>query len=92
MKSLIKISCIILIASQFYGSLLAQYTFFTPKESFAIEVSLPNTGLKRLPVYRNSISSLIVTGDHIIGGTTAIEGLTPYIFVASMKERRVIGN
>ena len=90
MKSLIKISCIILIMSQFCDSLRAQYTFFTPQENFAIEVSLPNTELKRLPVYRNSISSLIVTGDHIIGGTTAIEGLTPYIFVASLKERRVM--
>ena len=90
MKNLIKISCIILIMSQFHICVLAQYTFFTPKENFAIEVSLPNTGLKRLPAYRNSISSLIVTGDHIIGGTTAIEGLTPYVFVASLKERRVM--
>ena len=90
MKGIVKISCIILVMSQFHGLLLAQYTFFTPKESFAIEVSLPNTDLQRLPVYRNSISSLIVTGDYIIGGTTAVQGLTPYIFVASLKKRQVI--
>ena len=89
MKNLIKTSCIILIMSQFHVSILAQYTFFTPKENFAIEVSLPNTELKRLPVYRNSISSLIVIEDNIIGGTSAIEGLTPYIFVASLKKRQV---
>jgi len=72
------------------SDLWAQYTFFSPKENFAIEVSLPNTGLKRLPMYRNSISSLIVIGDHIIGGTSAKEGLTPYIFVASLKQRQLI--
>jgi len=70
--------------------LWAQYTFFTPKESFAIEVSLPNTGLKRLPIYRNSISSLIVREDQIIGGTTANEGLTPFVFVASLKQHQMI--
>lgn len=90
MKNLIKLPLIIIIMSQFQDALLAQYTFFTPKENFAIEVSLPNTELKRLPIYRNSISSLIVIEDNIIGGTSAIEGLTPYIFVASLKRRQVI--
>lgn len=71
------------------GLLYAQYKFFSPKEGFAIEVSLENTDLKRLPMYRNSISSLAVTGDFIVGGTSAGEGLSPFVFVASMKERQM---
>ena len=52
----------------------AQYSFFKPKGAFAIEVSLDNTNMKRLPIYRNAISSLSVVGDLIIGGTNASEG------------------
>lgn len=59
-------------------------------ESFAIEISLENTNLKRLPIYRNSISSLDISGDYIVGGTTAKEGLTPFIFVASIDERKLL--
>ncbi len=67
-----------------------QFTFFTPAESFGIEVSLSNTELKRMPVNRNSIASLAVIGDHIIGGTSANENLAPYIFVASLSKRNLI--
>ncbi|CAG5067456.1 hypothetical protein DYBT9623_00177 [Dyadobacter sp. CECT 9623] len=70
--------------------LLAQYTFFTPKNAFAIEVSLPNSAEKRLPMYRNAITSLIVQGDRILGGTTAKEGLSPYLFIASISGRKVV--
>lgn len=63
---------------------------FTSLNGFAIEVSLENTELKRLPIYRNSISSLKVIGDYIISGTSANEGLSPYIFVASLSKRKVI--
>lgn len=65
----------------------AQYDFFSPKEAFAIEVSLDNTSLKRLPVYRNAISSLTVSGDYIIGGTSADDGAAPFIFTASLSRR-----
>jgi len=68
----------------------AQYEFFTPKEAFAIEVSLNNSSLKRLPIYCNAISSLIVSGDYIIGGTTANEGLTPFVFTASLSKREMV--
>ena len=61
-----KILFVFFLLNQYSDFLWAQYTFFSPKESFAIEVSLPNTELKRLPIYQNSISSLIVTGDYII--------------------------
>ena len=64
---------------------------FEPMKGFAIEVSLENTDLKRLPIYQNSITSLIVKGDFIIGGTSAAEGLSPYVFVASLSERNIIG-
>ncbi|WP_246343692.1 NHL repeat-containing protein [Adhaeribacter radiodurans] len=72
------------------GPLLAQYTFFTPKEAFAIEVSLPNSTEKRLPLYRNAIRSLTVQGDRILGGTSAKEGLSPYLFVASISGRKLL--
>ncbi len=65
----------------------SQYSFYVPKVSFAIEVSLDNTSMKRLPMYRNSISSLAIAGDNIIGGTTANEGLTPFLFTASISKR-----
>lgn len=90
MKKLTIILFVLFLINLHTDILCAQYTFFTPKESFAIEVSLPNTGLKRLPIYRNSISSLIVIGDQIIGGTKADEGLTPFVFVASLKQHQMI--
>ena len=68
---------------------MAQYTFFNPEGAFAIEVSLENTDLNRLPIYRNSIASLAVVGDYIIGGTSATEGKTPFIFSASLSKREV---
>ena len=68
----------------------AQYTFFNPKGAFAIEVSLPNSNLERLPINQNSISSLAVVGDYIIGGTEATASLTPYVFVASIEEKKVL--
>src|SRR5450759_594036 len=90
MKKLTIILFVLFLMNLHTDFLWAKYTFFTPKESFAIEVSLPNTGLKRLPIYRNSISSLIVREDQIIGGTTANEGLTPFVFVASLKQHQMI--
>jgi len=66
-----------------------QYTFFIPEGSFAIETSLENTGLKRLPIYRNAITSLTVVEQDIIGGTSAGEGLSPFLFVASLEKRDV---
>ena len=65
----------------------AQFSFFEPEGSFAIEVSLENSSLTRLPIYRNSISSLVVAGDNIIGGTKADEGLSPFLFVASIHSK-----
>jgi hypothetical protein len=67
-----------------------QYEFFCPKGSFAIEVSLSNPDQLRLPMYRNAITSLTVTGDHVIAGTTASEGLTPFIFSASISQQEMI--
>ena len=87
-----KTSIIFIIAPFFIfitGKLQAQYTFFNPEGAFAIEVSLPNTDLKRLPIYRNSIASLVVVGDYIIGGTSAVDGKTPFVFTASLSKREV---
>ncbi|SDH47593.1 hypothetical protein SAMN04487996_13915 [Dyadobacter soli] len=70
--------------------LLAQYTFFTPDGAFAIEVSLPNSAEKRLPMYRNAITSLSVQGDRILGGTTAKEGFSPYLFIASISGKNLL--
>lgn len=68
----------------------AQYTFFNPQGAFAIEVSLPNTDLTRLPLDRNSISSLTTLGQHIIGGTSAVEGKAPFLFTASITDRKMV--
>lgn len=82
----ILVACIFqLYAFQLY----AQYTFFSPKEAFAIEVSLDNSGFKRLPIYRNAISSLAVSGDFIVAGTSASAGLAPYVFTASFSKREM---
>lgn len=67
----------------------AQYTFFTPEGSFAIEASLENTDMVRLPIYRNEITSLSVIGDYIVGGTSAIEGKSPFVFTASLESRKM---
>ncbi len=68
----------------------AQYKFFTPVDAFAIELSLEDTELLRLPMYRNSVSSLIVSGDYIIGGTSASNGLSPFLFVASINKKALV--
>ncbi|MFI0429359.1 hypothetical protein [Mariniflexile sp. HMF6888] len=73
-----------------YGTLFAQFKFFNPKESFAIETSLPNTKLIRMPMYRNAITSLAVKGDYILGGTNAHDGLTPFIFTASLQMKSMV--
>src|SRR4051812_39018337 len=68
----------------------SQYTYFKPKEGFGIEISLSNSDLKRMPMYRNSIASLTVIGDNILGGTCANEKLAPYLFVASLSKRELV--
>jgi hypothetical protein len=68
----------------------AQYTFFNPKGSFAIEASLENTDELRMPIYQNAMSSLTVSGDFILGGTTAQKGLSPLLFTSSLSQRKLI--
>jgi hypothetical protein len=87
-KSFVKIF-IVSFSFGFANQMMAQYTFFNPEGAFAIEVSLQNTDLNRLPIYRNSISSLAVVGDYIIGGTAAISSKTPFLFSASISKREV---
>jgi hypothetical protein len=41
-------------------------------------------------MYRNAITSLTVQGDRILGGTTAKDGLSPYLFVASISGRKLM--
>ncbi|HRE50762.1 MAG TPA: hypothetical protein PK339_05050 [Flavitalea sp.] len=68
----------------------AQYDFWTPKEAFAIEVSLENASpMKRLPINRNAITALAVSGDLILGGTSADKGLAPFVFTASLVKREL---
>ena len=70
--------------------LAAQYTFFTPPGSFAVEVSLDNAPYPRLPIHRNAITSLEVVGDFAIGGTTAKPGLSPYLFAVSLAKKKLV--
>lgn len=67
----------------------AQYTFFNPAGSFAVEASLENTDELRMPIYRNAMSSLIVSGDFVLGGTSAQNGLTPLLFTSSLSQRKL---
>ena len=90
MKELIFKYVLIISLNVFCGTLYSQYKFFNPKESFAIEASLPNTDLIRMPMYRNAITSLSVKGDHILGGTSAKAGLTPFIFTASLQTQSMV--
>jgi len=73
------------------GPAAARYKFFTPRGSFAVEVSLENPGPNRLrlPIYRNAITSLAVVGDYAIGGTTADKGLSPYLFAVSLTKKEL---
>lgn len=67
----------------------AQYTFFNPKGSFAVEASLENTDELRMPIYQNAMSSLTVSYDFILGGTTAQKGLSPLLFTSSLSQRKL---
>ena len=80
--SLIALIFVPLIAS-------AQFTFFNPKGSFAVESSLENTDELRMPMYRNAMSSLAVSGDFVLGGTSAQKGLTPLFFTSSLSQRKL---
>lgn len=68
----------------------AQYTFFNPKGSFAVEASLENTDELRMPMYQNAMSSLTVSGDFVLGGTSAAKGLSPLLFTSSLLQRKLI--
>ncbi len=65
----------------------AEYTFFTPPGRYAVEVSLENSPYPRLPASRNAITSLAVTGDWAVGGTSAGKGMTPFLFTVSLSTR-----
>jgi hypothetical protein len=67
----------------------AQYTFFNPAGSFAVESSLENTDELRMPIYRNAMTSLTVSGDFVLGGTSAQKGLTPLLFTSSLSQRKI---
>jgi hypothetical protein len=69
--------------------LSAQYNFFKPEGSFAIETSLENTDELRMPMYRNAMSSLAVSGDFVLGGTTAEKGMSPLLFTSSLSKRKL---
>jgi len=69
--------------------LAAQEPTFEPKGAFAVEVSAENFRELRLPIYRNAITSLAVVDGFAIGGTSAVTGLTPYIFAVSLDKRRL---
>jgi sugar lactone lactonase YvrE len=78
-----------MIVSLCAAPLAAQFTFFTPPGSFAVEVSLDNSPYPRLPMYRNAITSLEVVGDLAVGGTTAKAGLSPFLFAVSLSQKKL---
>ena len=80
--SLISLLCVPFVAS-------AQYTFFNPVGSFAVESSLENNDELRMPIYRNAMTSLTVSGDFVLGGTSSQKGLTPLLFTSSLSQRKI---
>jgi len=68
----------------------SQYEFYCPKGSYAIEASLESTKELRMPMYRNAMTSLIATGDYVLGGTTADNGLSPLLFTTSLSQRKIV--
>ena len=87
MKKITILSALFLV--EVLGRLNAEYKFFTPPGSFAVEVSLQNSPYPRLPAYRNAVTSLAVVGDWAIGGTSAAKGMTPFLFAVSLSGRRL---
>jgi hypothetical protein len=82
------ISALIVFAC-FPAFIAAQFTFFSPEGSFAIETSLENSDELRMPMYRNAMSSIIVSGDYVLGGTTAENGMSPLLFTSSLTKRKL---
>lgn len=90
MKNIVLKSSLVFFFICLVAPVFSQYTFFTPEGSFAIEVSLENTNMKRLPIYRNAIMSLSVVDQFAVGGTAANEELSPFIFSASLENRKLV--
>ncbi len=63
--------------------------YFAPPGSFTVEISLENSPYVRLPIDRNAVTSLVVSGDYAIGGTTAKDGLTPFLFAVSLSRKKL---
>ena len=70
-------------------ALFAEYVFFSPQGGYTVEVSLENSSLLHLPIYRNAITSLEVVGDYAVGGTSAEPGLSPFLFAVSLSTRKL---
>ena len=87
MRKTIVLSMLILLGA--WELTQARFKFFTPPGSFAVEVSLENSTPTRLPIYRNAITSLEVMGDWIVGGTSADQGKSPFLFLASLSRRQL---
>lgn len=90
MKNTVLKSSLVLFYIYVAAPVFSQYTFFTPEGSFAVEVSMENTNLKRLPIYRNAIMSLSVVDRFAVGGTAADEGLSPFVFSVSLENRELV--
>ncbi len=83
-------SCLVLLVLTTVATrVVAEYTFFTPPGSYAVEVSLENSNYLRLPIYRNAVTSLAIIGDYAIGGTSAEKGSSPFLFAVSLRTRRL---
>ncbi len=68
----------------------AQYTFFSPDDAYALEISLPDSPYLRMPMYRNAVTALGNYDDFVIGGTTAERGLSPFIFISSLRQKKLL--
>jgi hypothetical protein len=63
--------------------------YFAPRGSFTVELSLESSPHLRLPLNRNAVTSLVVSGDYAIGGTTASDGRSPFLFAVSLSRKKL---
>jgi hypothetical protein len=65
--------------------------YFAPPGSFTVELSLESSPYLRLPLDRNAVTSLVVSGDYAVGGTTATNGRSPFLFAVSLSRKKLEG-
>lgn len=86
-----RVTSVLLLAAIAAMSVRADHEdgYFAPPGSFTVEISLENSPYVRLPLDRNAVTSLVVSGDYAIGGTSARNGQSPFLFAVSLSRKKL---